>query len=50
MTDNERAARVAEAERIWHDVAMTHLAQRDVSGALAAIAQYGADLDRIAAA
>lgn len=49
MTNNERDARIAEAERIWHQVALEALAVGHVGQAVAAVAQYGADLDRIAA-
>jgi phage-related tail fiber protein len=50
LTPTERDARIAEAERLWHRVALTKLAVGDVGGAVAAVYQYGADLDRIAAA
>lgn len=47
MTDNERAARALESELLWHDVAWRALQDRDVSRAVAAVYEYGADLDRI---
>jgi hypothetical protein len=49
MTDTERDARIAEAERIWHQVGMEALSVGHVGEAVAAVAEYGADLDRIAA-
>jgi hypothetical protein len=47
MTDNERDARAAEAERLWHAVAIDALGVGDLDRAIAAIYQYGADLNRI---
>lgn len=47
MTDTEREARAAEAERIWHDVAAAHLHRGEVNDAVAAVYAYGADLRRI---
>lgn len=47
MTDNERQARAAEAERIWHDVALDHLHRGELPDAIAAVYAYGADLERI---
>jgi hypothetical protein len=49
MTDTERDARIAEAERIWHRVALEALSDGHVRQAAAAVAEFGADLDRIAA-
>ena len=49
MTDNERAARAAEAERIWHDAALGWLADGNVDRAVACLHEYAADLDVIAA-
>jgi hypothetical protein len=49
MTDNERDARAAEAERLWHAVAIDALGVGDVDRAIAAVYAYGADLARITA-
>lgn len=49
MTDNERAARAAEAERLWHAVAIDALGVGDLERAIAALYQYDADLARIEA-
>lgn len=50
MTDNEQAARVAEAERMWHELALDALDRGDVNAAAAAVHAYGSDLERIYAA
>jgi hypothetical protein len=50
MTDNEREARAAEAERLWHGVALDALSHGDVAGATYAVWGYGCDLERIYAA
>lgn len=47
MTDNERAARAEEAERLWHDVAADHLHRGELEDAVAAVYAYGADLERM---
>ena len=49
MTNTERDARIEAAEDLWHGCALAHLAQGDVSGAVACLHEFAADLDRIAA-
>lgn len=49
MTDTERDARMAASEDLWHSCALAYLAQGDVSGAVACLHEYAADLDRIGA-
>ena len=50
MTDTEQAARVAEAEAMWHELAAAALGRGDVNAAAAAVYGYGSDLERIYAA